>query len=41
MPRCSSCCGPLVDVVLCENLFGDILSDEAAALAESLGMLPV
>ena len=28
------------DVVLCENLFGDIISDEAAALAGSLGMLP-
>ncbi|MBL9174856.1 MAG: 3-isopropylmalate dehydrogenase [Verrucomicrobiales bacterium] len=28
------------DVVLCENLFGDILSDEAAALGGSLGMLP-
>jgi 3-isopropylmalate dehydrogenase len=28
------------DVLLCENLFGDILSDEAAALAGSLGMLP-
>jgi 3-isopropylmalate dehydrogenase len=28
------------DVVLCENLFGDILSDEAAALAGSLGMVP-
>ncbi len=28
------------DVILCENLFGDILSDEAAALAGSLGMLP-
>ena len=28
------------DVVLCENLFGDILSDQAAALAGSLGMLP-
>lgn len=28
------------DVMLCENLFGDILSDEAAALAGSLGMLP-
>jgi len=25
---------------LCENLFGDILSDEAAALAGSLGMVP-
>ncbi|MDB6023081.1 MAG: 3-isopropylmalate dehydrogenase, partial [Pedosphaera sp.] len=24
----------------CENMFGDILSDEAAALAGSLGMLP-
>jgi 3-isopropylmalate dehydrogenase len=28
------------DVLLCENLFGDLLSDEAAALAGSLGMLP-
>ncbi|MGA3125385.1 MAG: 3-isopropylmalate dehydrogenase [Candidatus Korobacteraceae bacterium] len=28
------------DVVLAENLFGDILSDEAAALTGSLGMLP-
>ncbi len=28
------------DVMLCENTFGDILSDEAAALAGSLGMLP-
>src|SRR6266849_87991 len=28
------------DVMLCENLFGDILSDEAAALAGSLGLLP-
>jgi 3-isopropylmalate dehydrogenase len=28
------------DVLLCENLFGDILSDEAAALVGSLGMLP-
>jgi 3-isopropylmalate dehydrogenase len=28
------------DVLLCENTFGDILSDEAAALAGSLGMLP-
>lgn len=29
-----------IDVVLTENLFGDILSDEAAVLATSLGMLP-
>jgi len=29
-----------VDVVVTENLFGDILSDEAAVLAGSLGMLP-
>jgi 3-isopropylmalate dehydrogenase len=29
-----------VDVLLTENLFGDILSDEAAVLAGSLGMLP-
>src|SRR5260221_10609299 len=28
------------DVMLCENMFGDILSAEAAALAGSLGMLP-
>jgi len=28
------------DVILTENLFGDILSDEAAALAGSLGLLP-
>lgn len=28
------------DVLLCENTFGDILSDEAAALVGSLGMLP-
>ncbi|HDP68087.1 MAG TPA: 3-isopropylmalate dehydrogenase [Candidatus Marinimicrobia bacterium] len=28
------------DVMLCGNMFGDILSDEAAALTGSLGMLP-
>jgi 3-isopropylmalate dehydrogenase len=28
------------DVILTENLFGDILSDEAAAITGSLGMLP-
>jgi len=28
------------DVMLCGNMFGDILSDEAAAVAGSLGMLP-
>ena len=28
------------DVILTENLFGDILSDESAALAGSLGLLP-
>jgi 3-isopropylmalate dehydrogenase len=28
------------DVILCENTFGDILADEAAALVGSLGMLP-
>jgi 3-isopropylmalate dehydrogenase len=28
------------DVLLCENMFGDILSDETAALGGSLGMLP-
>jgi 3-isopropylmalate dehydrogenase len=29
-----------IDVLLTENLFGDILSDEAAVLSGSLGMLP-
>ena len=28
------------DVLLCENLFGDILSDELAAITGSIGMLP-
>ena len=28
------------DVLVTENLFGDILSDEAAMIAGSLGMLP-
>jgi 3-isopropylmalate dehydrogenase len=28
------------DVIVTENLFGDILSDEAAAVAGSLGLLP-
>ncbi len=28
------------DVLLCSNMFGDILSDEASVLAGSLGMLP-
>lgn len=28
------------DVVVTENMFGDILSDEASMLAGSLGMLP-
>src|ERR1700722_20940202 len=28
------------DVLLCENLFGDIISDEAAAVVGSLGLLP-
>jgi 3-isopropylmalate dehydrogenase len=28
------------DVILTENLFGDILSDEAAMITGSLGMLP-
>jgi 3-isopropylmalate dehydrogenase len=29
-----------IDVIVSENLFGDILSDEAAVLAGSLGLLP-
>src|SRR5687767_12641119 len=28
------------DVLLCDNLFGDILSDQAASVAGSLGLLP-
>ena len=28
------------DVILTENLFGDILSDEAAVIAGSIGLLP-
>ena len=28
------------DVMLCNNIFGDILSDEAAMLTGSIGMLP-
>lgn len=28
------------DVILCGNLFGDILSDEAAAIAGSIGLIP-
>jgi 3-isopropylmalate dehydrogenase len=28
------------DVLLCNNMFGDILSDEAAMLTGSIGMLP-
>jgi 3-isopropylmalate dehydrogenase len=28
------------DVIVCGNLFGDILSDEAAMLTGSIGMLP-
>src|SRR6202035_4487822 len=28
------------DVILTENMFGDILSDEAAMLSGSIGMLP-
>ncbi|MEE8558767.1 MAG: 3-isopropylmalate dehydrogenase [Myxococcota bacterium] len=31
---------PRFDVLLCPNLFGDILSDEAAMVTGSLGMLP-
>jgi 3-isopropylmalate dehydrogenase len=33
--------GPLwMDVVVTENMFGDILTDEASVLAGSMGMLP-
>ena len=35
------CCRPAdFDVILADNLFGDLLSDQAGALAGSLGMLP-
>ena len=40
-PRCSSSRAPRqFDVILTENMFGDILSDEAAMLTGSIGMLP-
>ena len=35
------CCQqPAFDVILADNLFGDLLSDQSAAIAGSLGMLP-
>ena len=35
------CCRPAdFDVILAENLFGDLLSDQSGAIAGSLGMLP-
>ncbi len=35
------CCHPTTfDVILAENLFGDLLSDQSAAMVGSLGMLP-
>ena len=35
------CCRPNdFDVILADNLFGDLLSDQSAAIAGSLGMLP-
>lgn len=35
------CCRPRdFDVILADNLFGDLLSDQSAAIAGSLGMLP-
>jgi 3-isopropylmalate dehydrogenase len=35
------CCQPTAfDVILADNLFGDLLSDQTAAIAGSLGMLP-
>lgn len=35
------CCHPTdFDVILADNLFGDLLSDQSAAIAGSLGMLP-
>ena len=38
---CSSCAGPKqFDVIVTDNLFGDMLSDVAAMLTGSLGMLP-
>ena len=29
-----------IDVILCSNMFGDILSDEASQITGSIGMLP-
>ena len=41
MPRCRSCCARRNSTsILTSNLFGDILSDEAAALAGSIGLIP-
>ena len=38
---CSWCAGPSsIDVIVTDNLFGDMLSDVAAMLTGSLGMLP-
>ena len=35
------CCNPATfDVILADNLFGDLLSDQCGAMAGSLGMLP-
>ena len=40
-PRCSWSRAPAdFDVIVTENMFGDILTDEAAMLAGSIGMLP-
>ena len=40
-PPCSWCKDPSqFDVVVTENMFGDILSDEASMMTGSIGMLP-
>ena len=40
-PRCISCRRPRdFDVIVTENMFGDILTDEASMLAGSMGLLP-
>ena len=41
-PRCICCLGPAdFDVMVTENMFGDILTDEASMLAGSMGLLAV
>ena len=40
MQQCADLKPKQFDVIVTENMFGDILSDEASMLTGSLGMLP-